>query len=458
MSIIAVSIGISEGAYAWTGAITIDDIASYQQVVIGDPLTVTVGGEVFNLMVDSKTISRDGVNAPVMSLSVISPTAMLEDPYAKRRDLTMPVDTTAKAVAEAAINGAIEWDLVDWMIPSDLLSFYRATPLSIVRAVVSAAGGTVETLPDGMLRVRHLFPVPVPNWAAYTIPATHVLTDAVDNLSCTETYAVPVLVDKVSIRSEEMRDAMLSFEVDGRPNGLNGGITSFTGGMTAYFLLHVDPQKISEVTVIPSVGDVVGVPVQSYLVTQFVNFDQSRFQASLEHPTDNIVSVQWYGNNLGALRLGKDKKTVSPEIPGTGIAQVRYTVQSFAFGVELPKIVSDTDHYPVNIALAGEVKDLSELVCQRGAGNHPGEDVIDPFLTTIDAKLSRGRAIIDQGSGLQVVSLTCIHRPGIMPGDLVQIHDALMGSSWIGKVSGVRHNIAASAMTTHLEILRAYDG
>ncbi|MBF0629540.1 MAG: hypothetical protein HQL89_00950 [Magnetococcales bacterium] len=454
MSVVAINIGISEGGYAWTGTVTLDDLADFQRVTIGDPITVTIGGEVFSLMVDSKTLSRDGVNAPVMSLSVISPTALLDAPFARSVDLTMPVDTTARAVAESAVGAAILWDLVDWMIPASLLSFYAATPLSIARAIATSAGGMVETMPNGALRVRHRFPVPVPDWELTNIPDHHVLTDVIDNLSCMETYSVPELVDRVVVRSSEMKEALLSMEVDGRPSGLNGGITAFKGGMTAYFLVHADTEKIREVTVDPSVGNVVEASAQNYLATQLVHFDSTRRTVALETPTSNIVKVVWYGNSLGKLILGKDGKTVTSELPGTGIAQVHYTVQSFAFGVQLPKTVGDADRYPVNVALTGRVTDTSELVCQRGEGDHPGEDVVDPFLTTLDARLSRGRAIIDQGSGLREVSLTCVHRPGIMPGDLVKIHDAMMGRSWVGKVTGVRHDVRFSVMTTSLEVAR----
>jgi|GEM_PF-6806836 len=40
----------------------------------------------------------------------------------------------------------------------------------------------------------------------------------------------------------------------------------------------------------------------------------------------------------------------------------------------------------------------------------------------------------DKDSGLQEVTLACVHRPGILPGDLVEVYDALMDRSWVGKV------------------------
>ncbi|MBF0153993.1 MAG: hypothetical protein HQL64_09670, partial [Magnetococcales bacterium] len=92
--------------------------------------------------------------------------------------------------------------------------------------------------------------------------------------------------------------------------------------------------------------------------------------------------------------------------------------------------------------------------CQRGDGAFRGADISDPLLSTDEAKRSRGRAEIDAGEALQEVSLTCLHRPGLMPGQLVEVHDALMGRSWRGKITSVSHSAQGNKLITSLELLR----
>jgi len=102
----------------------------------------------------------------------------------------------------------------------------------------------------------------------------------------------------------------------------------------------------------------------------------------------------------------------------------------------------------------GERGNTLLLLDQREQGEFPGDDISDPLLTDTQAKLSRGRAIIDAGEALQEVSLTCLHRPGLLPGQLVEVHDALMGQTWRGKVTSVGHAAQGPKLITSLELQR----
>ncbi|MBF0171656.1 MAG: hypothetical protein HQK87_11340, partial [Nitrospinae bacterium] len=142
---------------------------------------------------------------------------------------------------------------------------------------------------------------------------------------------------------------------------------------------------------------------------------------------------------------------------GVAIARITFTVRARSFRLSAPSRVAGLDSFPVQVRITGTSGDPigdGEIVCQRGDGEFPGEDISDPLLSTTEAKLSRGRAEIDAGEDLQEVSLTCVHRPGISPGQIVEIHDALMGRSWRGKVTGVAHEAIGPRITTSLEVAR----
>ncbi|MBF0629190.1 MAG: hypothetical protein HQL91_13310, partial [Magnetococcales bacterium] len=119
--------------------------------------------------------------------------------------------------------------------------------------------------------------------------------------------------------------------------------------------------------------------------------------------------------------------------------------------------VAGHDEFPFRVRFAGTTSvrlGSGEIFCQRGDGAFRGADISDPLLSTDDAKRSRGRAEIDAGEALQEMSLICLHRPGFMPGQLVEVHDALMGRSWRGKVTSVSHSAHGVRLVTSLEVLR----
>ncbi|MBF0445769.1 MAG: hypothetical protein HQL68_09265 [Magnetococcales bacterium] len=93
-------------------------------------------------------------------------------------------------------------------------------------------------------------------------------------------------------------------------------------------------------------------------------------------------------------------------------------------------------------------------IFQRGDGEFPGPDIVAPLLAGLLPKQSRAQAEIDAGESLQEVSLTCIFTQGIMPGQLVEVHDAMMGRSWRGKVTSVDHEVNGVVLTTDLELIR----
>ena len=184
--IISASIAHAEGDSWWSGTLELDDPASFQRIQIDDPLVVELGGETFQLMVDNKTLERDSTGMPRFSVAVVGVTARFASPRAIPLDMVWDAPVFAKDAAEQAIGEAIEWDLLNWFIPGGRLAFHEAAPIDIVRTIAEAAGGVVETLPDGRLRVRHRFPVAVPAWDIAAVE--HVLTDAADNLSCRESH------------------------------------------------------------------------------------------------------------------------------------------------------------------------------------------------------------------------------------------------------------------------------
>ena len=427
--IVSATVSHAEGDIFWSGSMEMDAPAAYQRIQIDDPLIIQLGGEKFNLMVDSKTIERDGVSMPRLNVALISPTARFATPRAIPFDRVWDTPVQARDAAEEAINESIQWDLVDWLIGGGRLAVYQASPIEVVKIIAEAAGGVVETLPSGTLRVRHRFPVAVPDWDSAAV--AHVLTDAADNLSCRESFVLRTRVNKVLVRGYlPSGNGFLSVEIDSRPTGLNAGQASFFSGNTAHLLVH-SGDDVALADPVSSVGLLFPGDWQTVTITQDIVFSNTS-TATLDKPAIAIDSVIWLGNDLGPLTLEADQRTISASMAGVAIARVAYRSVARSWGLSSPPLVAGFDAYPVQTCFTGTTAELlgaGEIFCQRGDGAFRGADISDPLLSTDEAKRSRGRAEIDAGEALQEVSLTCLHRPGLMPGQLIEVHDSLMAAT-----------------------------
>jgi hypothetical protein len=452
MSILSAKISIAEGEFAWTGTMELGNPASYQRIQIDDPFTLELGEESFSMIVDNKTLSRDGINRPQLIVSMISPTARFAFPRATPFEKTWDAAIQARDAAEEAVGEAIDWDLINWTIPAKRLSVFAASPLNIVDTIAKSVGGIVETRADGMLRVRHRFPVTVPDWQNTTV--SHILTDAADNLSSRESHRARRRTNRVVVRGflPQPNNDYIGLEIDQQ----NGETTTPHPGETVNLLAYNNPQRVSSINASTSAGSIWRNPSQSLKISEDVSFSGTN-NAMLSKPAQSINSVIWLGENLGVISLGGDGRTISSSSSGVAIARISYSVYADSWGVSTPNSIAGETSYPVQIHVTAATYDSisdGEIVCQRGNGEFSGEDISDPLLATTEAKLSRGRADIDSGEDLQEISLTCIHRPGIMPGHLVEVHDALMGRSWRGKVVSVSHEANGPILTTSLNLVR----
>lgn len=80
-----------------------------------------------------------------------------------------------------------------------------------------------------------------------------------------------------------------------------------------------------------------------------------------------------------------------------------------------------------------------DIVVIRGEGDAPGEDIVEPLLSTVEAALSRGRAELDQGSLADEQQLDVISQY-LRLGQLIIVEDSVLGY-WKGKATAVTHTV-----------------
>lgn len=101
-----------------------------------------------------------------------------------------------------------------------------------------------------------------------------------------------------------------------------------------------------------------------------------------------------------------------------------------------------------------------DLFVQRNGGDKRGEDIVDPLIGNIPVALERGRNELDErASGMQIVEITTVFRPGVRLGQLAKFLDAHLGVVWYGKIAGITHAYDADdngkyTLTTKLQVQR----
>jgi len=100
---------------------------------------------------------------------------------------------------------------------------------------------------------------------------------------------------------------------------------------------------------------------------------------------------------------------------------------------------------------------MIDVMVARLPADKQGQDIQDSLITSIPAALARGQMEIDDHSDLQPLQVSILYRSGLKPGILVNVHDAIQGASWPGKVEGVRFSTSGTMLLAVLDIVKPGD-
>ena len=80
-----------------------------------------------------------------------------------------------------------------------------------------------------------------------------------------------------------------------------------------------------------------------------------------------------------------------------------------------------------------------DILCIRGSGDRPGDDIVEPLLSTVEAGLSRGQAELDEGALSDEQRLETI-LIDLRLGQLIEVDDSTLGI-WRGKLTSLSHQV-----------------
>lgn len=153
----------------------------------------------------------------------------------------------------------------------------------------------------------------------------------------------------VNFGDSAAEDALLRAEIDSRETGLNGGVTSFSPGESAYILTY--KENISSILAQVSAGSISLHSTGSRQVTQELSFAGTN-QASLQYPAASIDSVTWIGNDLGTLTY-VGGASVRSQTTGVGIAKVTYTTNFTAYRLNAPATLNGLTSFNILVLFTG---------------------------------------------------------------------------------------------------------
>ena len=144
----------------------------------------------------------------------------------------------------------------------------------------------------------------------------------------------------------------LSAEVDARPDGLNGGKTSFSPGETVYLLVYRS-DNVSITETICSAGSLSAQGTVTVTVTDELMFEETD-SASLSVPARaGLTASVWYGRSLGSLTLQSDKVTVKTQAKGVGVAKVSYEALAQIYALASPASLNGETDFSILALIKG---------------------------------------------------------------------------------------------------------
>lgn len=327
LEVISWDISADEGGYVYEGTVYVD-LDGFGQLAVNDSVSLDLFGEFYSLVVESKQRDRSGPVDRRYAIGLRSPTVRFDFPRAEPVTRTFEESVLAHDAVEQLLGESVTWDLVDWRIPAFRLAWEKVSPIEAARQIVQAAGGTIQTDPDGTLRIRHLYPVsPKDNYDGAT-PA-RIVDDQDDVVRAGESFEPRRLVDRLEIRDtvDGLFHDRLEFELDSGDNRAGTVHVYPSPWRTNLVVAHSSNASLR----LTPLGEVTREETE---VIQFV-----AGKASVTFPVVDLLSVTWLYVSLGGLSFDAySTELQAATADGYSLAEVKYRTRSIDYRLESPTV------------------------------------------------------------------------------------------------------------------------
>lgn len=325
MPFTAVNVECSKSQYYISGSFTLADPDYFHLCYKHAPIRITLRGVTYNLVVTQKAkqIKRESV---VYTVTCQSPAVKLDD-----IDIpTLQMEFDEKLASELAIEIAamqgvdLVWNLqhkgaiVDQVVKAGTFYANDEKPLTVLRNLVNAMGGIVQSRPEGHIEVVHKYQTRVPDWA--TAVPSYILNDEVQFRSLSVTEVDNPGINTVTVSSEsisELSYTLEEVEVSSTSKEIHSYHTPW--GSTDVYL---DTSGDEEVSI-----SYLGIVEETYPTydddtePELVEFQNG--VATVSKPIYGIVEYTWIGTDLGGLVFSEEGQLES-DISGESLLEIRY--------------------------------------------------------------------------------------------------------------------------------------
>lgn len=329
IQIVSATITADEDSSYYQGEVELQNADDYRLFSLDQAFVLHLFDDTYHFIVDTKSLRRSiddqGNLVEVATLTGLSPLCRFASPRATLITKTWTTPTNAKTIVEELL-GPVTWNLVDWQIPAYRLSADNAAPLDVAKQIVEAAGGVIESNPDGTILVRHLWPTSI--ILLNTATADHTLDETVI-YSANDSPVSDDLVNKVRIL-----DSNVGYQdrLEYIPNKINEDNDPWSGILYAFISPWRDGLTIattrgskirlgslSEGT--RTIGDSEDYP------PELLTFENRN--SSTQYPIATITAFTWLDDSLGSVTFSPYSTTIEANSAGTyggySLAEIQYT-------------------------------------------------------------------------------------------------------------------------------------
>lgn len=314
-------ISCSEGDLLWVANVILTDLSHYVSIQRGEEFTISIEGEEYSFVVDSKSLNRSDIGSLSMRIDGVSKASRLKSPDASLIDVEYESNMTARDMIEDILGEAVDYRIVDWMIPGGTVSGTSTTPAALARTIAEAAGGLLESDKDGTLIVRNMFPVKIPDYDKAT--PDQVYTDVEDNLSVSEDYEARTDYNRFRITDGEgtIGDSFEWEQDDDDPT-------------TGILRLYLVPWR-DDVSVVYTGGGLTSITQLGAVtreVTEIVEFAGG--EASTQYPVYGITSSSWHSGSLGPISYTEGSRDIVSGTDvhyGYGLVEITYNTKAMEY-------------------------------------------------------------------------------------------------------------------------------
>jgi hypothetical protein len=322
LKIAQATLSCDEDSPVWIARLELLDLGEFSGIAIGNAITLVLGLEVFQLIVDGKTLSRESIAARQLELTAVSPIALLDAPFAATTRWYQTEALAAHAAVEALI-GTVGWQLPDWIIPAGRLLLEDVTPLAAARTIVAAVGGIVESTPEGDVICRKRHPISIPAYGNATV--AHGLFDA-EVIASRAQIAPSRGFNRVTLADEDgvggVASDRIEYVADAEdPN--QGTVRAWLGSPRTVLLAHTGHPD----TVVTSLGAVTRVETETVEIIEG--------QGSTRYPVAALLTHTWQHSDLGDVTA--DGQTLQAATAGYSLLRITYTTTSIDWRVALAR-------------------------------------------------------------------------------------------------------------------------